>query len=55
MSETFSFDVSYATTFDQLENLRGKMIKFLQGERRDFHPAFDVAVVGVSLSVLFDP
>jgi small-conductance mechanosensitive channel len=46
MSETFTFDVAYDTTFEQLEELRGKMIAFLQKERRDFLPSFDLAVVG---------
>ncbi|EIN11813.1 hypothetical protein PUNSTDRAFT_61874 [Punctularia strigosozonata HHB-11173 SS5] len=47
MSETFTFDVSYDTTFEQIEDLRARMILFLQGERRDFHPAFDVQVVDI--------
>jgi small-conductance mechanosensitive channel len=47
MSEPFTFDVNYSTTFDQLEHLRHKMIAFLQNERRDFQPSFDVSVVGV--------
>jgi hypothetical protein len=41
------FDVGYATTFDQLETLRTKMLEFLQNERRDFQLAFDVSVVGM--------
>ncbi|KAF8893315.1 Mechanosensitive ion channel-domain-containing protein [Infundibulicybe gibba] len=45
MSETFTFDVSYKTTFENLEHLRDKMIEFTKAERRDYHPAFDVTVV----------
>ncbi|KAF8070126.1 Mechanosensitive ion channel-domain-containing protein [Lyophyllum atratum] len=44
MSETFTFDVSYATTFEDLERLREKMLEFIKAERRDYQPAFDVAV-----------
>ena len=50
MSEPFTFDVHYSTTFDQLENLRHKMIAFSQQERRDFLPSFDVTVVGAYAS-----
>jgi hypothetical protein len=49
MSEKFTFDVNYSTTFDQLENLRQKMITFLKSERRDFYPSFDVTVAGKSV------
>jgi hypothetical protein len=45
MSETFTFDVDFATTFEQLEILRDKMLNFLVAERRDYQPAFDVVVV----------
>jgi len=44
MSETFTFDVSYATTFEDLEKLREKMLEFVKAERRDYQPAFDVTV-----------
>ncbi|KAG5651771.1 hypothetical protein H0H81_007524 [Sphagnurus paluster] len=44
MSETFTFDVSYATTFEDLERLREKMLAFVKEERRDYQPAFDVVV-----------
>ncbi|KAF9012331.1 hypothetical protein BDQ17DRAFT_1232693 [Cyathus striatus] len=44
MSETFTFDVSYATTFEDLEHLRDKMLAFIIAERRDFQPVFDVTV-----------
>lgn len=46
MSESFSFDVDYGTTFEQLEELRDKMLTFLKTQKRDFFPIFDVAVVG---------
>jgi small-conductance mechanosensitive channel len=45
MSESFSFDVDYGTTFEQLEELRDKMLTFLKTQKRDFFPTFDVAVV----------
>lgn len=45
MSETFTFDVSYATSFEDLERLRDKMLNFVKEERRDYQPVFDVAVV----------
>ncbi|KAG6900760.1 hypothetical protein C0993_002184 [Termitomyces sp. T159_Od127] len=44
MSETFTFDVSYATTFEDLEKLREKMLVFVKTERRDYQPSFDVVV-----------
>ncbi|KAF8906527.1 hypothetical protein CPB84DRAFT_1675669, partial [Gymnopilus junonius] len=46
MSETFTFDVSYSTTFQDLERLREKMLEFLKAERRDYQPNFDVKVIG---------
>jgi len=46
MSETFTFDVDYTTTFKQIERLRSLMLGFVQMERRDFQPSFDVIVVG---------
>jgi hypothetical protein len=46
MSETFTFDVGYATTFEDLERLREKMLTFLQSERRDYHAVFDVNIKG---------
>ncbi|KAJ3575123.1 hypothetical protein NP233_g1300 [Leucocoprinus birnbaumii] len=44
MSETFTFDVAYSTTFEDLEKLRDKMLAFVKDERRDFQPSFDVTV-----------
>ncbi len=52
MSETFTFDVSYATSFEDLERLRDKMLDFVKEERRDYQPVFDVAVVGKTLDAL---
>ncbi|TFK44710.1 Mechanosensitive ion channel-domain-containing protein [Crucibulum laeve] len=43
-AKTFAFDVSYSTTFEDLERLRDKMLEFVKAERRDYHPIFDVAV-----------
>jgi len=47
MSESFSFDVDYTTTFKQIETLRSMMLGFVQMERRDFQPAFDITVVDI--------
>lgn len=45
LSETFTFDVAFDTTFEQLEKLRAKMFYFVQSQRRDYLPVFDVNVV----------
>ncbi|KAJ6499912.1 Mechanosensitive ion channel-domain-containing protein [Mycena vitilis] len=44
MSESFTFDVHYSTSFEDLQ-LRQRMLTFLTTERRDYQPAFDVVVV----------
>ncbi|KAL5528473.1 hypothetical protein ACEPAF_7609 [Sanghuangporus sanghuang] len=44
MTETFEFDVAYDTTFEQIEQLRAKMLAFVRDEGRDFLPSFDVIV-----------
>ncbi|KAH9832221.1 Mechanosensitive ion channel-domain-containing protein [Rhodofomes roseus] len=44
MSEMFTFDVAYATTFEQIEKLRELMLAFVKSERRDFQPSFDVSI-----------
>ena len=46
MSDPFTFDVAYDTSFEQIEALRGRMIAFLSNERRDYVAVFDVAVMG---------
>ena len=46
MSEPFTLDVAYSTTFEQIEALRGRMIAFLSNERRDYVAVFDVTVMG---------
>jgi small-conductance mechanosensitive channel len=46
MSETFTFYVSYSTTFEDLERLRERMLEFVTKERRDFETVFDVKVKG---------
>jgi hypothetical protein len=48
MSEKFEFEVAYSTTFEQIEQLRAKMLAFVKAEKRDFQPSFDVVVVGAS-------
>ena len=47
MSETFTFDISYTTTFEDLEKLRERMLAFVTEERRDYHPSFDVNIKGL--------
>ncbi|KAF7792394.1 hypothetical protein EIP86_003431 [Pleurotus ostreatoroseus] len=47
MSESFTWDVAYSTTFDQISRLRGLMLAYLDSERRDYQPAFDVVVVDI--------
>lgn len=44
MSESFEFEVAFSTTFEQIEQLRAKMLAFVKEERRDFLPSFDVVV-----------
>ncbi|KAJ7462327.1 Mechanosensitive ion channel-domain-containing protein [Mycena galericulata] len=45
MSESFTFDVNYSTSFEEVELLRQRMLEFVTTERRDFQPVFDVVVV----------
>ncbi|KAI0268803.1 hypothetical protein BC834DRAFT_923155 [Gloeopeniophorella convolvens] len=47
MSESFTFDVAYSTTFEQIERLRSLMLGFVQIERRDYQPLFDIVVVDI--------
>ncbi|ORY33717.1 Mechanosensitive ion channel-domain-containing protein [Naematelia encephala] len=42
--ETFSFEVDFGTSFEALQALRAKMLKFCKDESRDFLPIFDVIV-----------
>ncbi|KAG8753694.1 hypothetical protein FRC12_011461, partial [Ceratobasidium sp. 428] len=44
MSETFKFDVAYDTKFEKIEALRSRMLSFVQSQRRDYLPTFDVEV-----------
>ncbi|KWU45155.1 hypothetical protein RHOSPDRAFT_10799, partial [Rhodotorula sp. JG-1b] len=44
ISETFTFDVDFGTTFEKIEALRARMLEFLQTERRDFRPFIDISV-----------
>ncbi len=55
MSETFTFDVGFSTTFEDLDKLRDKMLEFVKAERRDFQPSFDVTVKGRFSSVRLNP
>ncbi|KAF9793059.1 Mechanosensitive ion channel-domain-containing protein [Thelephora terrestris] len=47
MSEPFTFDVAYDTSFEQIEALRGRMIAYLSNERRDYVAVFDVTVLDI--------
>ncbi|KAI0769601.1 Mechanosensitive ion channel-domain-containing protein [Trametes elegans] len=47
MSESFEFDVAFETTFEKIEQLRQVMLSFLNVERRDYQPIFDVFVVDI--------
>ena len=44
ISETLTFDVDFATTFEALQALRAKMLRFVKENHRDFLPVFDVVV-----------
>ena len=43
--EKFVFTVSYATTYQQLENLRAKMLLWLVEQGRDFLPGLDLQIL----------
>ncbi|KAA1474278.1 hypothetical protein DENSPDRAFT_840858 [Dentipellis sp. KUC8613] len=47
MSEPFTFDVSYATSFEDIEKLREHMQEFVRTHRRDYQPIFDIVVVDI--------
>jgi len=51
MSETFTFEVDYSTTFQEVEKVREGMLKFLKSENRDFQPVFDLMVKGETVRV----
>lgn len=44
ISETIAFEVDFATDFKKLQELRDKMLHFLNIEKRDYNPVFDVVV-----------
>ena len=46
MSESFTFDVAFGTSFSQIETLRSLMLAFLKEMRRDYQSVFDVMVMG---------
>ena len=52
ISETFTWDVAFDTSFDKIEALRSRMLEFLEIERRDFLPMIDIAVKGEPLPIL---
>ena len=41
---SFLVDVAFDATFEQIEELRSRMLEFVKSERRDFLPLFDVTV-----------
>ncbi|KAJ6586941.1 Mechanosensitive ion channel-domain-containing protein [Mycena vulgaris] len=45
MSESFTFDVNYLTSFEDVELLRQRMLTFVTTERRDYQPVFDIVVM----------
>ncbi|EPQ31950.1 uncharacterized protein PFL1_00149 [Pseudozyma flocculosa PF-1] len=45
IEETFKFEVSFDTSFQQIEMLRSKMVHWISGEKRDFLPGLDINVV----------
>ncbi|KAJ7497312.1 Mechanosensitive ion channel-domain-containing protein [Mycena latifolia] len=45
MSESFTFDVHYLTSFEDVERLRQRMLTFVTTERRDYQPVFDIVVL----------
>ncbi|WVQ85247.1 hypothetical protein IAT38_007412 [Cryptococcus sp. DSM 104549] len=44
IAEEFTFEVAFDTSFEALQALRSKMIKFLKANSRDYMPVFDVTV-----------
>ncbi|WWC86347.1 uncharacterized protein L201_001220 [Kwoniella dendrophila CBS 6074] len=44
ISESFVFEVAFDTSFEALQALRSKMLKFVKDNARDFLPVFDVIV-----------
>ncbi|WRT64242.1 uncharacterized protein IL334_001173 [Kwoniella shivajii] len=44
ISESFTFEVAFDTTFESLQSLRARMLKFCKDNSRDFLPVFDVIV-----------
>lgn len=47
MSDPITLDVSYDTTFEQIEKLREHMLAYVKSERRDFMGQFDVNIVDI--------
>ncbi|KAH9811930.1 hypothetical protein DFH28DRAFT_1178717 [Melampsora americana] len=44
ISESFTWEVDFNTSFEAIETLREKMLAFLRTERREFIPSIDIAV-----------
>ncbi|KAF9520315.1 hypothetical protein BS47DRAFT_1446349, partial [Hydnum rufescens UP504] len=45
MNRRRSFSCHYSTTFEQIEDLRSRMLTFVKVERRDYLPVFDILVL----------
>lgn len=47
MSEPITLDVSFGTSFEQIERLREQMLAYCKEQRRDFLGQFDVTIVDI--------
>ncbi|CAD6886931.1 unnamed protein product, partial [Tilletia caries] len=45
IEETVNFEVPYSTTFEQIEQLRERMIEWIAAQPRDFFPGLNIAIV----------
>jgi len=43
----FDLEVAYDTPFEKIEELRAKMLAFVESRRRDFQPVFEIIVDGM--------
>lgn len=46
-SEQFSLDLAYSTSLSQLEELRAKMVSWLEGQGRDFLPGLNITITSL--------
>ncbi|KAK0536604.1 hypothetical protein OC834_001126 [Tilletia horrida] len=45
IEETITFDVPYSTTFEQIEQLRERMMEWIAQQPRDFFPGLNIAII----------